>query len=301
MNPDPGKRKDAAKAAKTKSKAAPAPAQPARSPRPAPARLPRGKPIVAALRELKRTVATIALFHAVVDGLVVFLLFYLVFILIQLEWYWAFSPFGLYMLWHVPRLMRRARLQQIESRLPFLREQLITSADYLDKENEVVRELHADVLKKMRDIYNSVFIGFGTLSTRLVATIILSFLIIFASAQDVHFLDIRETAKQVKRAFEPIPKYAVEESLLEFEESELEEALGEAKLAELGYQELQLELNPSESEIDLSKIKPPEQRRFRTRAATQIEAEGQSAFEENIPKSYQKIVQNYFREIAKSD
>ena len=194
------------------------------------ARAPSLPPIAAALKELKQTVATIALFHALIDGLVVFSLSYLILILVNSEWYWAFVPFGLYIAWHIPRSIRRAKLHYIESRLPFLKDQLITSADYINqaRENEVVRQLHMEVIQKMRDIYNSVFVGFGTLSTRLVATVVLSFLIIFAGARDVHFLDIRDTAAQVKRAFKPLPHYEIDESLLGFEENgSLEEALGD--------------------------------------------------------------------------
>ena len=71
------------------------------------------------------------------------------------------------------------------------------------------------------------------------------------------------------------------------------------RIAELGDEQLQLELNPIKSDADISKTKEPEHRKFRSTIPTEIAASTDASYEESIPKGYQKIVKSYFREITR--
>ena len=91
------------------------------------------------------------------------------------------------------------------------------------------------------------------------------------------------------------------EVLLEYEEGdpEADDIYGDKSIAELGNEQLQLELNPVKSDADISKTQEPEHRKFRSTIPTEIAASTDASYEESIPKGYQKIVKSYFREITR--
>lgn len=129
---------------------------------------------------------------------------------------------------------------------------------------------------------------------------IVSFVIIGSSAFNVKFLDFNKAIKEIKE-FKPFEEYDINQELLEFEESQnLSEILGEKSIAELGRQQLDLEINPIMSDVDIGKVRPPEERSFREVPPPEIRATTDVSFEDNIPKQYQRIVKTYFKEITKS-
>ena len=256
------------------------------------------KPIKAAIKELKGTVRTIALTQAMLDSFVVFLLFFFVFIMIQISWYWALVPFVLYAIVHSVLSMRAAKLLRIEEKIPGLSEALRTANDNADKDNPVVNELFEDVLLKMKHVRNAEFISFGKIGQRLMTLIVLSFMIIFVSAVDVHFMSYKDMYSKVKQ-FTPFSGYYVNESQLFYIENETANIYGNRSLAELGYEMLNVQVEPAYTDIDISKIQEAKKQDFRSVEANDIRATTDASYQENIPKGYTKIVQNYFRQITK--
>jgi len=124
-------------------------------------------------------------------------------------------------------------------------------------------------------------------------------LIIGASAYSVKFLDFEKAWKEIKD-YRPGGDYALQDELLKFEENLSEDIYGNESIAELGNDELMLQLNPSLSDIDISQIKDPEHREFKSNVPTEIAGSTDASFEESIPKGYQKIVKSYFRQIVKT-
>jgi hypothetical protein len=252
------------------------------------------KQIEQAIRELKGTVRTILLTQSFLDSLVVFSMFFLLFKLIAINWYWAIAPFFIYFIVHTVFSMRAARLVNIEAKVPLL-------YDNIDKDNEIVKALQDEVLKKMHEIRTSYFIGFGKLSTRLVTLIVLSFLIIFVAASGIQFIDINKVIKDLNKARQG-QSYDVNASLLQFAENQTTDIYGNKSLAELGYEQLNIQINPVQSEIDINKINPPEQRQFTTSTAAEVGSaqQGGSYEESAVVKSNLRIVKKYFEGISKA-
>lgn len=259
-----------------------------------------GKPISKALGELKRALIEIHALTWILDALVVFLVFELIFFLTTIPWYYSFAPTGLYAIFHVYRGRKNLTYHHVEEKVPELKEQLITAADNLDKEYEIVESLNKDVLKHMKKTMTSYFFSFGKLTRELFLLFVVAFLIIGASAYNVRFLDTYEAVNELKN-YKAFKDYDVNEVLLEYEEGdpEADDIYGDKSIAELGNEQLQLELNPVKSDADISKTQEPEHRKFRSTIPTEIAASTDASYEESIPKGYQKIVKSYFREITR--
>ena len=260
------------------------------------------KPIIKALGELKRALIEIHALTWFLDTLVVFLVSNLILFLITLPWFYSFIPAVVYGVVHAYHGRRNLTYSFVEEKVPDLKEQLITAADNTDKEYEIVEKLNKDVLEKMKHTMTSYFFSFGKLTRELFLLFVVAFLIIGASAYNVRFLDTHEAIQEIKN-YKAFKDYEIDEALLEFEEGnpEDDDIYGEKSIAELGDEQLQLELNPVKSDADISKIEEPEHRKFRSTIPTEIAASTDASYEESIPKGYQKIVKSYFREITKEN
>lgn len=259
------------------------------------------KPIQQALRELKLTLLQINVLTWFLDTLVVFLVSNLVFFLLTLPWAYSLLPAGIYAIVHAYHGRKNVTYRYVEEKVPELKEQLITAADNTDKEYEIVESLNKDVLKGMKHTMTSYFFSFGKLSRELFLLFVVAFLIIGASAYNVRFLDTHKAIQEIKEFSKNSKEYEIDETLLAFEEGDpdADEIYGEKSIAELGNEQLHLELNPIKSDADISKTKEPEHRKFRSTVPTEIKASTDASYEESIPKGYQKIVKSYFREITK--
>lgn len=183
--------------------------------------------------------------------------------------------------------------------MPALNEELITAADNYKEQNEVVESLCQDVLRKMKDVKTSSFLNLGKLTRELAVAAAVSIIIIGSAAFNVKFLDVGEIAKEL-RDIKP-HEYDINRELLEFEESQnLSEILGDKSVTELGQQQLDLQINPLKSDVEIGTVNEPENRQFREVPPPEISATADASFEEQIPKQYQRIVKTYFKEITKS-
>lgn len=256
------------------------------------------KPIALALREARTAVLRIALLTSAMDTLVVYAFMLVGCTIFALPLWWAVVPAFAYGLMHTQGLLKDVSFANIEKTVPSLKEQLITVADNWREQNEIVEALNAEVLQKMKDIRTSYFLDLGRLSRELVVMTVASFLIIGISAFDVKFLDIPQAVKEL-REFKT--DYDLNEELLQYEEStNLSEILGDKSITELGQQQLDLQLNPLKSDIDIGNVNDPQDRRFREVPPREISATSDASYEEDIPRQYQKVVKTYFKGITES-
>ena len=259
------------------------------------------KPIARAIREVKSSVQTILLFNSFVDSLLFFLIVVLVLKLVNVKWYYSFVAFVPYFVLHTRNAVKSAKLKLVEQKVPVLEEQLITAADHTRESNQVLEELNDDVLKHMKSVHTSYFFSFGRLMRQVCIMSILAFVIIGLASANVYLVDFKQTMSELKELSTSTKFYEVDEGQLSFEEGQnLSEILGDKNIAELGSEVIDLEINPILSDIDISKIHEPEEHDFRNVVPSNIEAVSDVSFEESIPKNYQRIVKNYFRQISKT-
>jgi len=256
------------------------------------------KPIIGALREVKTVVKTTAFLHSIMDSILVFLLAFLVLILIKLPWYYAFAPWAIFLVWHMYKRVTGATYVSVEEKFPSLREELRTAADSGRKDNPVVNALHHDVMHKLRNVMVSEFIGFKKLTKQIFLATLMVFLILFFAANNVKLFDTKELLKELDqlRRLPYYPGAGFEVPPIPENESSI---YGNKSLIELGTQELQLQITPLLSDLNVNKVKPPEEQKFREGLPREIVASPEASYEENIPKEHQQIVKNYFSQIVK--
>ncbi len=258
------------------------------------------KPISLALNEVRKAVLQIVLFNSAIDTLVVFMLLLMGCLLLTLPAWYALVPALAYAIIHTYGNLKDVNFSKIEEKFPSLNEQLITVADNWKEQNEIVDALNQEVLLKMKEIRTSVFLYFGRLTREIVVMAVVAFIVIGSAAFNVKFLDFQQTIKELQ-AFKPFQQYDINKDLLQLEESQnLSDILGDKSITELGQQQLNLQINPIMSDVDIGKVKAPEDKSFRDVPPPQIKATTDVSFEENIPKQYQRIVKTYFKEITKS-
>ena len=255
------------------------------------------KPIFKALREVKFSIRTAAIFHAILDSIVLFAILYLISFLTKIPLAYALIAIGIYLPFRCFTNLKKANLIAVEKKFPQLQEQLITVADNLNKENLITKVLNEDVLKKLGEITNAAFYAFGNIAFRLIMLIGICLLIVFLAANNVSLIDFNKISFEARKL---ILKPKIENQFINFILNQSEPALGNASIAKLGKEEIDLKITQIESEIDLNKVLPPEQKFFKKEQAVFSQAAPQSAFEETIPKDYLKIVKRYFSGIAKS-
>jgi len=253
-----------------------------------------------ALREVKSAILQVVIFNSLLDTLVVFTLALLGITILTLPIGYALLITLIYGIVHTWGNVREVRFSKIEEKVPALKEKLITAADNYKVKNEVVTQLCEEVLEHMKEIQTSAFLNFGKVTREIVIMAVASFIIIGSAAFNVQFFDLPNAVKEI-REFEPFKEYDVNEELLEYEESQnLSEILGEESITELGQQQLDLELNPLKSDVDIGKVRDPEERNFKEVPPSEIKAASGGSYEEDIPREYQRIVKTYFKEITRS-
>jgi hypothetical protein len=126
------------------------------------------KPIGKALLELRATLFTTSIFNALIDSMVVFLVSMLLLVLVKIDWTWSLVPWGIFFIYTARKKLKSSGYRNVEKRVPQLNEALRTAADSINQDNEMVNALHKDVLKKMKYVQTSAFIGLGRFSRQLI-------------------------------------------------------------------------------------------------------------------------------------
>jgi len=234
----------------------------------------------------------------VFESLPFFLIADLVLFLVRLPWWIALLPWIIALVLLLRSNLRKASLSAVEQRSPKLAEVLRTAADNAYKDNVIVNSLNQDVLGRLRYVMVSDFIKFRKLARLTVLCAVLVFVIIIVAANGWYAFDAvaiaREAGSLASARFYPsarleIPPLPVDENAV----------YGNKTVLEIGTKELKLQITPLASDLNLDKIKPPQERQFKEGLPSQIRASQEAGFEENIPREQQQIVKAYFSQIVK--
>lgn len=258
------------------------------------------KPIIIALKELKSALVQIRFSQACIDSILVFAGVYLLCILINAPPLFAAIPAVLFFVYSMSHRVANVHARDVEDRVPVLQDQLSTVADNMYRDNEIIRDLQRDVLSLLKHVRVSYFIDFKKIYRDIWVIGIVCFLILVAGAWNVQFFDYKSLAKEIGDVTSGLGGSAFDGSgggaggLDNFTD-----IFGNETLAELGPNELDLEINPILSEINIEDIQDVKEREFEESVfPTEIIATTDSSFDENIPKEHREIVREYFNKIA---
>ncbi|MFQ5621321.1 MAG: hypothetical protein ACE5FT_05760 [Candidatus Nanoarchaeia archaeon] len=259
------------------------------------------KAIVVALKELKSSLVQIRLAESIIDSLLVFSIFYVVCLLILLPPVLAGIPFALFFVYTMSHRVGNVHSRDVETKVPVLTDQLSTAADNLYRDNEIVNGLHRDVLNLMKHVRLSYFINFKKIWRRIMILAVLCFTIILLSAWNVHFVDYKVVAKELGSLVndQDFTGLGGGEGGGLGGDDNFTEIFGNETLAELGANQLDLQINPIMSEINIEDIKEAQEREFEESVFPEdITATTDASFDEKIPKEHRDIVKRYFEKIS---
>lgn len=252
-----------------------------------------------ALAEVRKLLILSKVFKSVIDSLIVFLAFFLLFIFIKISWYYAIIPFILHLFIYGRKNLRSIRYSQVEKLVPELNEKLRTAADYVGRDNEVVDALDAEVLKDMKKIRTSLFFGSKSNMNKIMVMGILSFAIILVASFNVELFDFATIGKNRldDERFLPIQK-----NLDTFLKEGDDDIYGDESIVELGNNEVLIGLNTVEGNLDYSAKKDLERKNFASgyEEEKEIYATSDSSYNDNIPKENQEVVKKYFNQITQA-
>lgn len=256
------------------------------------------KKIIVAFRELKRSITQIKVLEALLDTILVFFLCYLGMVLMAKDWRWSLLPTVVFAIVQIHRKVNEIGLADVETHVPQLREQLRASADNVYKENEIVESLHADVLALMKQIRTSAFVPFKKIWREIMTIAALSFCIILISALNVKLVDFDAMMNNLKTMKDRTNDMNMKNVPLD--NLTAGDIYGNSSIAMLGNKEIQLQINPVLSEINLDDIKEAKPKEYeRSEFPEEIVAKSDKSFDENIPKENKEIVKRYFGGISR--
>ncbi len=259
------------------------------------------KKIIPAMDELKRALIGMKLAEAFLDASVVFFLSYLFFILFAMPSLWALLVFTLTLIYITNKKLRSVNLKEVEKKVPELTDQLRAAHDTMYKEAPLVDSLHDDVVKLMRQIKTSYFVNFKKLWRELVLSGILAFAVILVASLNVQILDYNLVVDDLGSLLSRSDEGGDFSGNLG-SKGAVSDVFGNESIAELGLEELNLEVSSVLSELNLGDIRDVRDQEFKERSAAQEILAGQSACgeecNEDFPSEHKDIVKRYFSQIA---
>ncbi len=258
------------------------------------------KQIEFALKDVRKVLIISGLFNTTLNALIIFLGFVLIFILGDLKFYYAIAPAVVYFLFSTYKNFKRNSYKEVEERFPDLEWQLRTSADNLDKENEVVESLHKSVLRKIENVRVSSFFSNKATVFKLLSATALSFLIMFMATFDVNVFDLNKITGDFLKLDnkDELEGLDYENYEGEFEKESNREIYGDEKIVELGNKNIEIELNPEEGEINPDEIREVEEKEFERGKLGDIGVSSDRSHEERIKREYQELIKQYFSRLT---
>ena len=247
------------------------------------------------VKEINRTLNEIILFENIVNTTLVFLIFYLVLSIFDFRPLYALIPALLYLAFFTYTSIYSSKALIVESKYAPLREKLRTAADNVNMSNPIIDELEYEVTSEMKNVGLSMFINPRTLSYKIFAVMLLSFLIIFVTTLNFKLLEFAKS--KVPDIFETKKLKGVG-NFAAVKLNTSDDIYGKEDVAKLGDRELNIRLKPVDFKVNVKEEGEFKQQKFETVFPNEMAVKETVAYEENIPQEQQELVKNYFKKLA---
>lgn len=253
-----------------------------------------------ALHQVKQVLFFISFLTSFVNALLVFLFCILVLLLFSVSWIFAGIPFVLFLIFNTAKNMKRVGYKDIEQRIPDLEWKLRTSADNVDREDELALDLHNDVLDKLYQVKATRIINKRQTASKLAAVLGLLLLIVFVSVQGITYDDLKEN---IQDGISPVTGFfskLTNMTEISLTDEEQQDIYGETEDVQYGNKEEIIELNQMVGLVDIKQYdKNKEGKTFKGTSSAQgnREALGSETSKEKISEEDKEIVNNYFKSI----
>ena len=262
------------------------------------------------LNEINFSLNRFVIFQEILTAILIFLGFFLLFAFIRFDFIdpaYAAIPAGIYLGVELFYRIRRDKLVLVESKFSFLNEKLRTASDNLGKDNEIVESLQQEIVNDLKKVDTGAFLDLKHTSLKIGAVLLLCFLVIFLNTFHIRGLsiDVDDIVKRANNNVVPAKGNGGDISaggaggVSDIPADE--DIFGMQNVAKLGDEELSLGVKTLGYEVNVRDVKEAEKREYDEMFPSQedIQATSASAYEEDIPKEQQEIVNAYFIELAK--
>lgn len=255
------------------------------------------KTFIKVVKEINNTLNFLIIFETALNASIFFLVVYLLLSLINLYPILAVIPALVYFAARMYANSKADKRVMVENKYEPLKEKLRTAADNIDKENPVVNELQEEVIYDLKNVGLSSFINTKQVSYKILATILLSFAIVFATTMNLYIVDLNQFLGDMPNVISKLSlKRSANAPIGEVNESG--DIYGDSKLAVLGDQQIDIRIRPVNYEVSVREEGDVEQKQFDEIFPSQVDIKQSSAYEENIPQEQQELVKNYFNKLA---
>ena len=255
------------------------------------------KPFADVVKEINMTLNELILFENIVNTTLVFLVSYLILSVFDFRPLYALVPALAYLGYYSYVASKAQKSLIVEGKYAPLREKLRTAADNLNLDTPILQELEYEVTSEMKNVGLSMFINPRTLSYKIFAVMLLSFLIIFASTLNLKLLELaKHKVPDIfdTRGLKGVGNFAATKL------NTSEDIYGKEDVAKLGDNELNIRIKPVDFKVNVREEGDAQQQKFETVFPQELIVKETVAYEENIPQEQQELVKNYFRKLAES-
>lgn len=247
------------------------------------------------VKEINRTLNEITLFENLVNTTLVFLVFYLLLSIVDINPMYSLIPSLLYLVVYSYMSFASYKPLVVESKYAPLREKLRTAADNMGMENPIADELRYEVTNEMKNVGLSLFINPRTLSYKIFGVLAVSFLIIFVTTANLKLLDFAK--QKVPDIFDTKGLKGVG-NFVATQLNTSDDIYGKEDVAKLGDQELNIRIKPVDFKVNVREEGDSQRQDFETLFPKELAVKETVAYEENIPQEQQELVKNYFKKLA---
>ena len=203
------------------------------------------------------------------------------------------------------RKIRINKIKLVEKKFPKLKEKITTASDYVDEDNDVLKELHKEVIMDLNDVDEGSFMQDKAVFLKSFIIVGICFLILFLAPINIQKLPIVEQIKNIADVNikitpiwpqQPEP-YSGGPSSTGLGSSK-DSIYGQKKIITLGNIQQQLDLRATSFELNVKDVQDVEENQiFGDAFPSEIVAQSSvlSEEEQRIPKDQQEIVKQYFR------
>lgn len=255
------------------------------------------------LKEVNFIIDEVMAFDIVLSSVLIFLGFYLTLMLINLNPWYSLFPTLAYLLFLFYIDIHTNKYKIVENKYAPLYEKLRTAADNVNRENEVIEELQHEVVGDLHNVRVSSFVKIKRVSYKVLGSVILCLVILFASIYNVNFGDFSVAFDTVKDLIYKEGGAGEggegEDELVAGKGDGDGDIYGEESVAKLGGQEIKIKIKQGSLEVIGSEILEAPEREFEETFPDEIFTTASGGYEERITIENQKIVKNYFKELSK--
>ncbi|MBI4176089.1 MAG: hypothetical protein HY518_02715 [Candidatus Aenigmarchaeota archaeon] len=233
--------------------------------------------------QIHREKYKLALLNSVVNMIFTFLVLHIFLSIFSVKPYVAAIISIITMPINMRHYMRKYSIDAIEGKNPEIREMLKTAKDNIRENNIVAQMFFRDVVDKVRHVYVGSLVSMKKLNVKMVAIVILTMAIVFAPADGGVKIDLNQIAGILD-----LSKINFDLGGIAFQDPD--DILGDPRLVDLGNKELQINIRPSNNEIDFSKPLEEERKEFaRNQFPVDVGAVADTPSNEAIPEEYDLI------------